>query len=167
MEYAEFVERARRQMADELDLDVQASELALSLNRASGILTYAAESSIHRPRGLVWSSFRVLFTLWVVGGVEQSRLGELTSSSKATVSNLVISLERDGLVERLPLETDRRTRMVHLTGAGVARVREALTAQDALFVQWTSVLDADERETLIVLLAKLMDRRDMMGITGS
>ncbi len=161
MDYQSFVALARGRLEAELDLDVGASELALALNRAAGILTDAAEATVHRPNGLVWSQFRLMFTLWVLGDVEQARLSGLTSSHKATVSNIIGSLTRRGLIERREADGDRRTKMIRLTADGEQCVRSALLAQDALFVEWSSALTQAERDTFVHLLGKLMERHVM------
>lgn len=158
MNYQRFVALATRRLA-ELDIDVSASHLALSLNRASGILTDAAEAAVHRPNGLVWSSFRLLFTLWVLGEADQARLPELTSSNKAAVSSAVLALARKGLVERVDSPHDRRTKVVRLTASGDARVRDALVAQDPLFTDWAAVLTPEEQRQLAALLHKMLQGR--------
>lgn len=164
LDYWSFVSLATEQVADRLDnIDAEPSHLALSLNRASDIITYVTESFIHRPLNLTWSGFRVLFVLWIVGETEQSKLTLLTNSSKATVSNLTNGLAKQGMIERSPSENDRRTFSVSLTTLGESTVTQAYLEQNDLLVQWSSVLAPEERRTLLSLLEKLMHRRDLFA----
>lgn len=163
-DYWDFVSLATRQLNEHYRPSaVEASHLALHINRASETIQHVSESLVHRSRNLKWSGFRMLFVLWNVGEIEQSRLTDLTNSSKATVSNIVASLLRQGLVERRNSETDRRTFLVKLTDEGTRLTEELYLEQNQLFVQWASVLEPDEVATLRGLLMKLMDRRDIFG----
>lgn len=164
LDYWSFVTLAKQTVGERLvKIDADPSHLALSLNRASGIITHVTESSVHRPLKLNWSAFRMLFVLWVAGEVEQSNLTVLTNSSKATVSNVSNGLLKQGLIERAPSEKDRRTFRLKLTSKGEQTVTEAYLEQNELLVQWSSVLDEEELQTLMILLEKLMRRRDIFG----
>lgn len=165
LDYWEFVSLASSRLNEAYPpSEVKASHLALALNRTSEILRHVSESRVHRRHNLQWSGFRMLFVLWHVGEIEQSRLTVLTNSSKATVSNIILSLSKRGLVKRGESSADRRTFMVDLTAAGLSLVEEVYLEQNRLFVKWASVLDADELDTLRYLVNKLMNRRDMFGI---
>ena len=51
-----FIELANKRLATEHGFrDQLATEVLLTLNRASNVVTYDLESSIHRPRGWSWS----------------------------------------------------------------------------------------------------------------
>lgn len=164
LDYWSFVTLAKQRVGERLDIgDTDSSHLALSLNRASGILTHVTESIVHRPLKLNWSAFRMLFVLWVVGEIEQSKLTLLTNSSKATVSNVSTGLLKQELIERTQSEKDRRTFLLKLTDKGEQTVTEAYLQQNELLTQWSSVLDTSERQTLMNLLEKLMKRRDIFG----
>lgn len=163
-DYWDFVSLATHQLNEHYrPSEVSASHLALAINRASETIQQVSESLVHRPRNLKWSGFRMLFVLWNVGEIEQSRLTVLTNSSKATVSNLAASLIKQDLVSRRSSDTDRRTFVLKLTDKGRSLVEELYLEQNELFVQWASVLTLDERETLQRLVDKLMKRRDIFG----
>lgn len=164
LDYWSFVELAKQRVSEQFDIEgVNSSHLALSLNRASGIITHVTESSIHRPLNLNWSAFRMLFVLWVVGEIEQSKLTLLTNSSKATVSNVSNGLLKQKLIARTPSENDRRTFLLKLTPMGEQTVTKAYLQQNELLMQWSSVLNDTERQLLMSLLEKLMKRRDIFG----
>ena len=68
---------------------------------------------------------RILIKLLLNGPVTQRALADLLERTPATLSQQLEPLERDGLVERAPLESDRRTLVVRLTEAGVTAAQEA------------------------------------------
>jgi DNA-binding MarR family transcriptional regulator len=85
-----------------------------------------------------------------------SRLADWCVLSTGAMTNRLDNLEQDGLVERIPDPTDRRSVHVTLTKkghalweemAGIAAAREALIA---------STLDEDEKEQLNALLRRLV-----------
>lgn len=164
LDYWEFVDVAKRRLNQRYDQEtVDASHLALSINRASETIKQVSETLLHRPRKLTWAGFRTLFILWNIGEVEQARLTELTTSSKATVSNVVAGLIKLGFVEKRSSDTDRRTFLLRLTPEGEQEVEQLYLEQNDLFVQWSSVLDEEERRTLVQLVDKLMNRSNLLG----
>src|SRR5690348_2768644 len=59
LDFWSFVASATRTLADEHGFGQQrATEVLLTLNRASDLVTYDLEASVHRPRGRSWSAFR-------------------------------------------------------------------------------------------------------------
>lgn len=164
LDYWRFVSLAKSRLNQELvEVDTRTSHLALALNRTSEIMKSVAESKVHRPLNLTWSSFQMLFVLWIAGAIDQSKLTTLTSSSKATISNISASLESRGLVERHPSPHDRRTLEIHLTPSGQELVAEAYLKQNKLLFLWSSALTESEQQTLSILLGKLMDRKDIFS----
>lgn len=62
--YWRFFEQALTGLpAGSTGTDPDATRLLLSLNRASGVVTYDLEASIHRPRGRSWAAYRLMFVL--------------------------------------------------------------------------------------------------------
>src|SRR5512139_2906458 len=109
LDYLSFVEFAVTTVAERLPaVDLTAMRLVLSLHRVTSAVVYDRESSVHRPNGWSWPGFRVLFALWAVGPMESKRVAQLSGMSRAAVSALVNTLERDGLVSRTQSESDRR-----------------------------------------------------------
>jgi MarR family transcriptional regulator, organic hydroperoxide resistance regulator len=60
----------------------------------------------------------VLVQLWEKDGQTQSALGELTLRDKPTMSRILDTMERSGLVLRVADEADGRTKLVKLTRSG-------------------------------------------------
>jgi DNA-binding MarR family transcriptional regulator len=76
--------------------------------------------------------------------------------SSGAMTNRLDGLEEMGLVERLPDPTDRRGRLVGLTGKGRELVDSAVADHLENEERLLTALDADEREQLAGLLRKLL-----------
>jgi DNA-binding MarR family transcriptional regulator len=151
-----FVDRAVDEVAERLDrIDRQAMQLILLLHRVTNVIVYDLESRVHRPAGWSWSAFRAVFTLWISGPLEPSRLAEMSGMSRQAVSSLVKTLEGDGIIARAAAENDARSVVLSLTPAGTRRVMQVFREHNLREADWAATLDPDERDTLIRLLGKL------------
>ena len=167
LDFWSFVALANRRLADEFGFRHQlATEVLLTLNRASNIVTYDLEASVHRPRGLSWSAFRLLFVTWLAGPLEAKKVAELTGMSRAAVSNLTKSLFADGLLERGPGEHDGRSVLLSLSERGRAEMAEVFRDHNEREHEWTSVLTDAEQRILVMLLDKLISNRDQFDVRG-
>jgi MarR family transcriptional regulator, lower aerobic nicotinate degradation pathway regulator len=101
--------------------------------------------------------FTVLTSLAEQGPASQAELGRRLSIDRSDLHALLTGLERDGLVERVRDERDRRRNVVTLTGAGrstLARLDQLIdAAQDALL----GPLSPAERQELRRLLEKVLE----------
>ena len=134
--------------------DLDLFRLSFALSRTATRFVRHVESSAHRPIGLTWAGFRVLFTVWVCGSLESHRIAQLSGLSRASVSSAVNTLERDGMVSRSRESADRRLVTVSLTGDGSELVRRAYTDQHAQEEVLFSSLDDDD----VKLLTKMLER---------
>ncbi|HKN51238.1 MAG TPA: MarR family transcriptional regulator [Amycolatopsis sp.] len=154
--YLSFVAYAVEKTKDELPgTDPVAMRLGMTLHRLAGALVYDWESNVHRPHGWSWGGFRVLFVLWLAGPREPRHVARLSGMSRAAVSALVKTLERDGLVTRTPVPHDRRAVRLSLSPHGRTAVADAVAAHNAREQAWFSALSPAERSVLIGLLEKL------------
>ena len=157
LDYWSFIDVALERAARELPgLDAPAMRLVLSLYRASNAMVYDLESTVHRPRGWSWPGFRVLFVLWLTAPLEAKRVAQLSGMSRAAVSALVNTLERDGLVARRTAGHDRRAVELTLTDAGRETMASAFAAHHERERIWASALSDAEVTTLTHLLEKMM-----------
>lgn len=98
---------------------------------------------------------RILIKLLMNGPVTQRALADLLERTPATLSQQLEPLERDGLVERAPLESDRRTLVVRLTEAGVTAVQEARQRNQRVADELFGPLDDADRRDLLRILGTL------------
>ncbi|WP_226344150.1 MarR family winged helix-turn-helix transcriptional regulator [Agilicoccus flavus] len=160
-----FVPRARARLAEEFGYDdVSATELLLTLNRASGVVTYDLEAAVHRPAGRSWSSFRILYVLWLAGPLEAKKTAELTGLSRAALSNLLGPLAADGIVDRERDPDDGRSVRLSLSDAGRREIAETFRAHHEREIAWAAALSPDEQATLVRLLDKLVAHRDDLDV---
>lgn len=153
-----FVDRAVAETAGRLPtIDRAAMAMVLLLHRVTNAVVYDLESTVHRPAGWSWSAFRAVFTLWISGPLEPSKLAEASGMSRQAVSSLAKTLEQDGLVERRTAPHDARSIVLTLTDAGAARIERVFVDHNRREAEWAAALDPDERATLTRLLAKLAD----------
>ncbi|MFJ9562812.1 MarR family winged helix-turn-helix transcriptional regulator [Streptomyces fuscichromogenes] len=155
-----FVELANRRLTEEYGFEHPlATRVLLTLNRASNIVTYDLEASVHRPRGGNWSTFRLLFVTWLAGPLEAKKAAELTGMSRAAVSNLTKTLVADGLLDRTPGEHDGRSVLLSLTEQGRRTMVETFREHNEREYLWADALTELEQEILVMLLDKLISRR--------
>lgn len=151
-----FVDGALDRIPELVDgVDREAMALVLLLHRVTNVVVYDLESTVHRPAGWSWSAFRAVFTLWISGPLEPSRLAEASGMSRQAVSSLAKTLEQDGLVERRTAPHDAHSIVLSLTETGKDRIERIFVLHNHRESDWAAVLEPHERDTLTHLLAKL------------
>lgn len=139
--------------------DLSAFAVAFSIVRAAERVTLELETA-HEPMGWTWPGFRVMWWLWLLGPLEPRQIAEVSSSSRASVSSALNTLERNGFVERRRGSADRRLVSVELTEKGSERMAEAFAAANARERKLVGPLTDEERSTLTTLLARLLDHQE-------
>ena len=89
--------------------------------------TRALDEALNEAHGISVKEFDVLITLFNApdGQLRMAELAERVVLSPSGVTHLVTRLERDGLVQRVVDESDRRSFFAALTPAGRQRLRDA------------------------------------------
>jgi DNA-binding MarR family transcriptional regulator len=83
--------------------------------------------------------------------------------TRATITGLVDTLERDGLVSREHDSGDRRMMLVHLSAKGRAAIEEILPLHFKRMTTLMSPLTENERKTLVRLLNKVAAQAAVMA----
>lgn len=161
-----FVEYSTQRLAENPDLDIDATRLILTLNRASDVITYDLESTVHRPQGHTWAAFRLLFVTWLAGPFDATTAARLTGMSRAAVSSLTKTLVADGLLERRPDPHDGRSVELALTDAGQGAMRRIFAEHNRREEQWAAALTKDEQAQLVALLSKLIQGQHTFDARG-
>ncbi len=158
---ATFERQALARLAEEAEtvVDPEVFAAAFDLIRVANRLMYDFETNVHRPLGISWAGFRVLFCTWVEREVEPRELARLCAVSRGTVSSVLNTLERDALVKRRRQSADRRVVTVIVTHKGRRRVKEAFELQHARERQWLGDLDRQAITSLVSLLRHLLELR--------
>ena len=105
-----------------------------SVMRVQQIVQSAVDSAL-RPHNLTFARYEalVLLTFSSHGSLPMRVMGDRLQLHPTSVTNIVDRLEQDGLVQRQPHPTDRRTTLVEITDDGrklMERATEAVTAID-------------------------------------
>jgi len=162
-----FIELAKERLGSEVfETDFMATEVLLSLNRAANVVTYDLETAVHRPHGLSWSEFRLMFVIWLVGSVEPKNAARLTGMSRAVVSNLAKKLEESGYASRVPGKKDGRSIQLSLTDKGIEKIRETYRDHNQRENVWVSSLTDIEQTVLVMLLNKLVNNHMQLAGRG-
>lgn len=157
------------------DLDPSAMEAYLHLLRTGDEVFNITEQSL-TSHGITHGRFGVLMLLWRSPATERSELpsgsgtgcdcvgprtpaelAEAAGVTRATMTGLIDTLERDGYVRREPDPVDRRMMSVFLTTQGEAFLHEFLPGHFKIISRLMTPLNEAERKTFVRLLVKIQD----------
>ncbi len=134
--------------------EVRALNAFIKLQRAASSTASRTERRL-TDSGLTVSQFTAMEALFHLGPLCQKELGEKLLKSTGNITMVVDNLEKHGLARREREVKDRRYVTVHLTEAGVERIREMMPAHVADIVREMGTLSPDEQEELGRLCRKL------------
>lgn len=143
------------------DLDPSACEVFLHLLRAGDEAFRVTDEHLSKHQ-ISQGRFTVLMLLLdKSAGCPRphtpAELADMGGVTRATMTGLVDTLERDGLVTRTPDPDDRRMLSVSLTPHGQARLERILPGHFRSMAQLMAPLTEAERRTLVGLLTKILD----------
>jgi DNA-binding MarR family transcriptional regulator len=147
------------------DLDPSATEAFLHLLR-TGDEAFRVVTSHLAGHNVSQGRFSLLMSLWRCCRQQQNcepalspaELADRTGVTRATVTGLVDTLERDGLVTRTPDPADRRMMAVRITTKGERLLMKILPSHFQHMAWLMEPLDEDERRTMVRLLNKITQR---------
>ncbi len=123
-----------------------------SENSLGGLLDRCGHYLAHRIGGNKRGQDSILTVISQNPGITQKEIGEILSIQPASVSELLMKLERKGLVLREKDENDRRSIKVQLTEEGQSNLAELKEETSDPFL----ALSVEEQEQLRSLLKKLL-----------
>lgn len=100
--------------------------------------------------------YRILASLREFGPASQAELGRHGTMDRSDVVAAINELAEQGFVERTPDPDDRRRNIVTLTKAGAQQLRRMDHALDKVQDNLLRPLPAEDRRTLIDLLARVL-----------
>jgi DNA-binding MarR family transcriptional regulator len=127
---------------------------------ANNMLEQAAERNLGGA-GLTWAKFRLLMSLYrgeqhgVTAGMQPSELSDVQGVSRNTVSSLISTLEKDGLITRELHGTDHRRFVIHLTPEGRRLMKTNMSNQFKFVTDCFTGFSAAERQTFLDFLGRL------------
>jgi MarR family transcriptional regulator, lower aerobic nicotinate degradation pathway regulator len=90
-------------------------------------------------------------------GIDATRLSAVIAFDRSTLGSVIERLEAKKYIERKPSREDKRVKLLHLTKAGAALLREIMPAVDHAQTRMLQPLKPADRKTLLALLAQLVD----------
>lgn len=146
------------------DLDPSATEVFLHLLRSGDEAFRVVEAHLAQ-HDVTQGGFGVLMALWgncrnpdQEGPLSPAELADRTSVTRATMTGLVDTLARAGLVTRTPDPKDRRMLAVELTARGEKLLLKILPEHFRRMAWLMAPLSEAERKTFVRLLTKLLRR---------
>ncbi|MBI5303360.1 MAG: MarR family transcriptional regulator [Chloroflexi bacterium] len=141
-------------------LDSRGIELMRLLNASARMFEVIADHYL-QEHDLSVPRLRLLLWLYAADhhgnkeGLSPSRLSEFQHISKNTVSSLLDSLEKQGLVERALNPDDKRKFNIRISRTGRELLRKTLPAHGACLTHAVAGLTHEEQTALLKLLRKL------------
>jgi MarR family transcriptional regulator, lower aerobic nicotinate degradation pathway regulator len=90
-------------------------------------------------------------------GIDATRLSAVIAFDRSTLGNVIERLQTKALIERKPSRGDKRIKLLYLTRAGAALLRDIMSAVDRAQARMLQPLKAADRKTLVALLTQLVD----------
>jgi DNA-binding MarR family transcriptional regulator len=164
------------------ELDPSACEAYLHLLRAGDEVFSVTERNL-AEHTISQGRFGVLMLLWnstqrrtstgdtvepcrPAGPRTPAELADAAGVTRATMTGLIDTLERDGLVRREPDPDDRRMMSVRLTPKADAFVAALLPAHFQIMARLMAPLSETERKTLVALLTKILQSASELTATA-
>jgi DNA-binding MarR family transcriptional regulator len=122
--------------------------LAVTVVRAGRAGVRRVESETLRPAGLSYSAYHMLRLLRALGPHEPRVLARTMEVAVPSITSLVNTLERQGLVRRARSAVDGRLVEVSITEAGIGVVSEAEQGVDRVVTVAASALSREEQEAM-------------------
>lgn len=159
------------------DLDPSAAEAFLQLLRTSDE-AYGLNARNMAAHGISAGRFSVLMLLWrgdrmraagraddggCCGPRTPASLADACGVTRATMTGLIDTLERDGFVKREPDPADRRMMTVQLTSKAEEFLRRYLPTHFRITSSIMGVLSEAERKNLVRLLVKVQQQAAMLA----
>lgn len=159
---------AERKVLEELGdmpLDFRAMAAVSNLFRASAAVRRHMEHRVLSVDRLSWTSFVVLWVLWVWGELESRDLASAVGISRPTSTGVVTTLERRGYVQRQKSSSDGRMVRVSLTPEGRKKIETLFPKFNEEEVAVTAPLSPSRQEQLASMLRSLL--REVSPEAGS
>lgn len=134
-----------------------------NIYRAAAAVRQHFENSVLRGAELSWTSFVVLWVVWIWGETETRHVAAEAGISKGTLTGVCRTLQSRGLLERNSHPSDGRLVLLRLTERGEQLMAEVFPAFNAEEVFVSDRLTDEECRTLADLLRKIVVQTEENG----
>jgi DNA-binding MarR family transcriptional regulator len=157
-------ERKVQEALGDLPLDFGAMAVVSNLFRSSAAIRRHMEAKVLSADRLSWTSFVVLWVLWVWGDLEARELASAVGISRPTGTGVVKTLEARGYVKRRKGRSDGRMVVVSLTREGRDKITHLFPRFNAEEAAVTAHLEPAQQEALAGMLRSMLRRVDASAV---
>ena len=90
-------------------------------------------------------------------GIDATRLSAVIAFDRSTLGSVIERLQAKGLIERAASAEDKRVKLLTITKAGAALLRDVVPSVERAQARMLQPLKAADRKTLMTLLSQLVD----------
>jgi DNA-binding MarR family transcriptional regulator len=137
-----------------------------NIYRAANAVRNRMERDVLTSAGLSWGGFTILFVLWVWGDRETGQLAEDCGLAKGTLSGMLTTLEKSGLVARSRHADDGRRVWVTLLDEGRKTIEAVFPEFNRYESKFTADLNDTERRELARLLRRVTATADEVSLVS-
>ena len=101
--------------------------------------------------------YAALIAIHTHPGIDATRLSAVIAFDRSTLGNVIERLEAKKLIERKPSTEDKRVKLLYLTRAGAALLRDITPLVDRAQERMLQPLKPSDRKALMALLSQLVD----------
>ena len=149
-------ERDIRARIGDQKLDFAAMAAVSNIYRAANVIRNHMERNVLSGEDLSWAAFTVLFVLWIWGEQQTRDLAAEAGVTKGTLTGVLKTLEKRGLVRRQAHESDGRLVLVSLEPKGVGVIERLFPAFNMGEAFVSGSLSEQEKEQLASLLRTII-----------
>jgi DNA-binding MarR family transcriptional regulator len=149
-------ERDIRGRIGDQHLDFAAMAAVSNIYRAANVVRNHMERTVLADEDLSWAAFTVLFVLWIWGEQQTRHLAAEAAITKGTLTGVLKTLEKRGLVRRRAHDADGRLVLVNLEPKGLAMIERLFPAFNMSETFVSSGLSEREKTQLAALLRKII-----------
>ena len=133
----------------DLPLDFEAMAVMSNLHRLAAATRREMEQTVLAEVRLSWTAFVALWVLWIWGEMETRHLAAEANVTKGTLTGVIDTLEKRGLVERRRRTSDRRLVTVKLTDPGEVLIADVFPRFNAEERRIADMLTEDQRRAMV------------------
>lgn len=101
--------------------------------------------------------YAALIAIHTHPGIDATRLSAVIAFDRSTLGSVIERLEAKKLVDRKPSNEDKRVKLLYLTKAGAAMLRDIMPSVEKAQARMLQPLKPADRKVLLALLTQLVD----------
>ena len=139
-----------------LEVDFEAMAAVSNIFRVANVVRYHMEREVLADHDLSFTAFTTLWVLWVWGEREARHLAVEAGISKGTLTGVVSTLEKRGLVDRRTHPMDKRLVLISTTDLGSRTMEKLFPAFNGEETRITADLSSNQKKALASSLRKML-----------